>query len=110
MTDEDKYKGTGNLIAEIGPLRLYDDGDNDSYIEYRFMHNGQEKSWSFKQFRREVGDEEFKRLLEQGGQSGTNVSSSDFEIREPVAYKCQGCNRTFPRTMKGDNGKCPDCS
>lgn len=105
MSDEDKFKGTGDLIGQIGPVKVYDDGDNDAFIRREIEYKGTQYS-SLKHLRRELGDAELENALNGGGQT---VSSDDFEIREPVAFKCDRCNQTYPRTMKAREGVCTDC-
>lgn len=107
MSDSDKFYGTGDKIGEIGDVEIYDDGHHDYDVQFHLPEGS--KSRSFSSLRSALGDDVLEEALQGISEEGT-VSSTDFEQREAVAFKCQQCNQTYPRTMKAREGVCTDCS
>lgn len=101
------YKGTSDTFGYIGEIEVKDDGDPDTCIFFVTPDGNKERRLS--NIRDVVGEEEFMELTSSDS-GGESISPGYFEQAEPVAFKCQGCNQTFPRTMNEGNNYCPDCS
>lgn len=117
MGSDDKFEGTGDEIGridlgEFGDVVIEDDGhhDNDVYAKFDDPSGGliqAGRHYKIAEYRRNHGDEALKECLddlsvsESSGGSTANGGGSDdspTSFGRPVAFKCDQCNRTFPRT------------
>lgn len=109
VSDDDgerKYRGTGDVIAEVGPFAVYDDGDDDEYVRVRWAESGETVRSELRRRRAEMGDAEFKRWLDAMADEidvdPDDIDADSFENRPPPAFKCRDCGLTTPRSMRAD--------
>ena len=111
--DDDSLRGTGKLLGTIGPIELWDDGDPDPYISYKLPgYPDVDSVDKFRHLRYQLGDAEFKRLLDESDDSSSTSSTPSaglFEQDRRPAFKCVDCNRTWPRSKNDGTDRCPEC-
>lgn len=108
--DDERHYGSGDELGTFCGLTIKDDGAIDYDVKIIF-DDGDASIKPLAAIRDRMGDEAFKQFLEDLTLEGhPDVDSSDFEMREPVAFKCTECNETFPRTMNDGHDRCPGCS
>lgn len=118
--DDTSDYGSGRVFGTFMGMEISDDGAIDPDVKIKI--DGEKQFGPLSRIRDHLGDEAFEKFLadmsvrfgedastNSAADAGSDSVSGVFD-RQPVEFKCQTCNESFPRTMNDGDDRCPTCT